>query len=398
MRTETKPTPPEALLLRYVRQLGDQRLAQRALHFHLSGLQKQHRQDQHLRIAANMLEDLVLRFDGRIFLLQSGDIVLTCRGARRKTLEGSIEIIRYLFNDDPLAWEESPREDFCSLYDLESDYDRFLAAVKRINEALVKPEDEALPGKRNGAPRQQKQPLDPEHLGEVLATINRADLANLIRCQTVWMMAPGAAPEPMFDELFVSIEELGNALAPNYRLASDRWLFQYLTQSLDRRVLSMLVREYPAVPRGLSLNINLATLLSPDFLRFEDYLPVRARGNVILELQLADVWSDFGAFLFAANMVKQREYRLCLDAVKHTALPLIDADRLGVDFVKLIWDDALLSIGDEDKQQLRRLVAESGSAQVILIRCDSAEAVAFGQSAGIRLFQGWYTDRRPQAR
>ena len=107
MRSDARSSSPEAQLLRHVRQIGEVRLAQRALLFHLSRLQKHHRRDKHLRIAANMLEELVNRFNGRLFLLQEGDLVVTCKGARQKTLEEAVEVIRYLFNDDPLARAET---------------------------------------------------------------------------------------------------------------------------------------------------------------------------------------------------------------------------------------------------------------------------------------------------
>jgi len=391
--TETKAPPAEAQLLMHVRHLGGALPGQRALLFHLSRLQRHHRRDKHLRIAANMLDEVVQRFSGRLFLLSAGDMVLTCKGARRKTLDGAARLIRYLFNDDPLTQHDDGGTAFCSFFDLEREYDRFLVLVEQLNRVQAKRATERLPPKSEAAPRRPRRPLDPEHLGDVLGIITRADLSGVMRRQTIWSIVAGSAPEPLFDELFVSIEELGRALAPDYHLGNDRWLFQYLTQALDRRVLSLLAKDYPADARGLSINVNVATLLSPEFAEFEDYLPMRARGNIVRELQLADIWSDFGAYLFAENMAKQHGYRVSLDAVRYRALPMIDANRLGADYVKLVWDDALLAFEAEEVQELRNLIGAVSPVRVILMRCDRAEAVSFGQAAGISLFQGWHTDR-----
>jgi hypothetical protein len=387
--SETKPGA-EARLLRHVRRLGPARSGLRALYFHLSRLQRHHRRDKQLQIVANMLDELARPFAGRLFQLGNGDIVVICKGARRKTLEEAVAIVRYLFGDDPLA-QHGDGAAFCSLFDLEHDYDRFLALAegRRADEARQR----TGPPARGAAQRPQRRPLDPEHLGHILGIVNRADLSSVVRRQTIWSLPPGAEAGPLFDEVFVSIEELGQALAPEYHLGNDRWLFQYLTQALDRRVLWLLVRDYPVARHSLSLNVNVATLLSPEFSDFEEHLPVRARGNILLELQLADIWSDFGAYLFAENLAKQHGYRLLLDGVRFRSLPCIDAQRLGVDYLKLVWDDGLLQLDGDSALEFREALDRVAPTRVILMRCDSAEAVQFGQKAGISLFQGWHLDR-----
>ncbi|HZB94232.1 MAG TPA: hypothetical protein VE397_22475 [Stellaceae bacterium] len=390
--TEAKAPAAEVQLLRHLRRLAEVRSGQRALHFHLSRLQRHHRRDKHLQIVANMLDELVQRFEGRLFRLANSDIVLICKGARRKTLEGTVDLIRYLFGEDPLAKHDDGGSAFCSLFDLEHDYDRFLAQVERLREAEARQRAAAVPTRADPRPS-RRRPLGPEHLGDILGIVNRADLSSVLRRQTVWSLSPGAVAQPLFDEIFVSIEELGQALAPEYHLGNDRWLFQYLTQALDRRVLWLLARDYPVGAHGISLNVNVATLLSPEFSDFEEHLPVRARGNILLELQLADIWSDFGAYLFAENMAKQHGHRLLLDAVRFRSLPLIDPKRLGVDYLKLVWDDALLELTDEGAEEFRQALERIAPVRVILMRCERAEAVAFGQAAGIALFQGWYMDR-----
>jgi len=392
-QTATEGATPlaEARLLRQLQRLIEPRGGHRALHFHLSRLQPHNRRDKHLQIVANMLDDVVQRFAGRLYRLTTGDIVLLCKGARRKTLEGTADLIRYLFADDPLTQHDDSGKDFYALYDLEHDYRPFLALAQRLYATQTRRQATELPGR--GPPARPRRPLDPEHLGDILGIVTRADLSSVMRRQIAWALPVGAQPQPLFEEVFVSIEELGQALAPDFQLGNDRWLFQYLTQALDRRVLWLLTRDYPAASRGLSLNVNVATLLSPEFSDFEEHLPVRARGNILLELQLADVWSDFGAFLFVQNLAQQHGYRLVLDAVRFRALPLIDAKRLGFDYVKLAWDDALLDLAAEDEAEFRQAVKALAPVRVILTRCDRAEAVEFGQAAGISLFQGWHIDR-----
>ena len=93
---------------------------------------------------------------------------------------------------------------------------------------------------------------------------------DLIRRQSVCAVLPQSAPQPLFSEIYVAIRELAKALAPGVDLPADTWLFQRLAASLDRRLLTCLAQRELAVPQGaISLNLRLATLLSPDFLKFD---------------------------------------------------------------------------------------------------------------------------------
>ena len=75
----------------------------RALVFHLSKLQRVHRRDKHLQIAANMLQDLVKKHGGSLFQLPNHDLAIVCKGIRTTIVEDAVSTLKYLFNDDPLA-------------------------------------------------------------------------------------------------------------------------------------------------------------------------------------------------------------------------------------------------------------------------------------------------------
>jgi hypothetical protein len=82
----------------------------------------------------------------------------------------------------------------------------------------------------------------------------------------------------------------------------------------------------------------------------------------------------------------------------HLHLPLISRKRLGADLVKLIWSpDLLYEVNPARHEELKSAIRQTGNDRVILCRCDSADAVAWGESLGIRLFQGHYLDSRLRA-
>ena len=53
---------------------------------------------------------------------------------------------------------------------------------------------------------------------------------------------------------------------------------------------------------------------------------------------------------------------------------------------------ALADAGEEVKERLRELAAQSGGGKMILCRCDTRESVEFGRSVGIDRFQGRFVE------
>ena len=153
------------------------------------------------------------------------------------------------------------------------------------------------------------------------------------------------------------------------------------------------------MPQGsISLNLRLATLLSPEFLKFDHEFRRRPAPPVIIELQLIDIFAELGAYLFIREFVRDRGYLVCIDGLHHLHLPLIDRKRLGADMVKVIWSPDLLDgLSEERAEELRAAIKRAGVDRVILCRCDTTEAIRWGQSFGIRLFQGHYIDSRLRA-
>lgn len=388
----------EYALLDYTRRLARHAAGRRAIVIHLSRLRPDNRRAHHIRIAANTFESLVKQFDGQIFLLQSADIVFVCKDASVAVIDEAIMRLRYLFGDDPLAAEldELGPDRFATWYDLERDYAPFLALIEQMHELEAR-RRKRLAAITGGTPaaRDERQPMDPQSLAELTRVIEHADLANVMRRQSICTISDDEPPKPVFREIYVSIGALREAVMPNRDIASDRWLFQYLTLALDKRVLALLRRnDDQALAQALSLNLNIATLLSQEFLQFDQGLRQGARGTIVIELQKVDIFADVGAFVFARDFLHERGYRICMDDVSAVALDFIDRERLGLDLIKLIWSpDMADPLRTERITLFRDAIERTGRARLILARCDSAEAVEFGKSMGLRLFQGRHVDR-----
>ena len=183
-------------------------------------------------------------------------------------------------------------------------------------------------------------------------------------------------------------------VAPGVDLGAKRWLFQHLTETLDRRVLSLLPRWNDAVLEGrLSINLNFSTVLSPAFLAFDAALKVGARGSYLIELQAFDILADAGEFAVARAFLRERGYSVCLDGLSQISATLVNMARFDADFLKLTWMRQMLDASDERHAALARSLRTIGLQRAVLCRCDMPVAVEYGQSLGITLFQGRYIDQ-----
>lgn len=379
-----KGPPAEDVLLAYVERLAESRAGFRAIIFHLSRLSASLRDDKPLRVATNILMEVVDKFTGRLFVLRGRDVVIVCKGLTAKAISEAAEALCYLFSDGHA--KDAIESILYTVYDLEIGYPQFLKTIRDLRDA------EARQLEKKARAQVQGRSLH-RRVSDLIDAMSGIDLSNTIQRQTAWSIVPGKKPQPKFDELFVSIERLQRVLDADFEITKDRQLFQYLTQWLDKYVLTRLAWEQFGVSRPVSVNINLATLHSAEFLKFDNERASGWRGRTIFEVQLSDVWSDVSAYLAIADLVKQRGYFRCFDGVKHDALPCLNLQNLKVDLVKILWDDALLQLDGAARRNLSHAINEFGSKRFVLIRCASKEAIQVGHSLGIHLFQGWYCDR-----
>jgi EAL domain-containing protein (putative c-di-GMP-specific phosphodiesterase class I) len=140
----------------------------------------------------------------------------------------------------------------------------------------------------------------------------------------------------------------------------------------------------------ISVNLNISTLLSPEFMAFDDAVIASMRGSIVIELQKVDIFSDLNDYMFARDFAKERGYRICIDGLTHETLPFVDREKLGADMVKLIWNSDI--IDNVGPKRAKRLIKRAGASKVIFCRCDEEAAVEFGQEIGVNMFQGRFIE------
>ena len=386
----------EQLLLDYIHRLETHRRGRTAAHVHLSRLKPHNRRDHHIRVAANTFEGLVRDLHGQLFVLKNSDLFFIYKDEAQNDVETSLLRLKFLFSDDPLLAEDDESR-FCTYYHVDRDYDEILSLVRRLVHDETETDEEPEPADEHDAKsalqlRQERgEPLSPRVLGRVEQSLQRADLSNLVRRQYVCGLVGKATPQPFFSELFISIRDLRETLLPGVDISSSRWLFQHLTETLDRRVLSMLAKSNDRSITGeISVNLNVSTILSPEFMQFDDSVIASMRGSIVIELQKVDIFADINAFIFAREFAKERGYRICIDGLTYETMPFINRERLGADMIKLVWDAEVME--EVGHQAIAERVKSAGGSRVILCRCDDEAAVDFGQAVGVKMFQGRYIE------
>ncbi len=389
----------ESLFFDYVRRLEHHRQGREMVHLHLSKLRPFNRREHHIRVAADAFEGMVKELLGQIFVLRDSDIIFIFKTEAMGEVEQALEKVRFLFGDDPLLSEEEVDGlGFSTFYDVEHEYDTVVSMARTLVEEGNKSQStaensydvkSALLNKQD-----QGERMTPRLLGRVVEALKAADLTNMVRRQYVCNVeGTQLVPTAQFSELFISIADLRETLMPGVNLTSSPWLFQHLTETLDRRVLSLLGKtEERDITGDISINLNVATLLSPEFLKFDENVIAAMRGNIVLELQQLDIFSDLNAFLFAREFVKERGYRICIDGVNYRTISFIDRERLEADLIKLIWHPEIINGGQDMTDRIRRQIMLSDPSRVILSRCDTEEAIRFGHENGIHLFQGRHVE------
>jgi hypothetical protein len=328
-----------------------------------AGLSRPH----HLRLAESALLPLMEASRALRFRLPGPQLAVTWRGEAEQALLDVLHGLEHLLEDAPDG--TPPLDDLVFLYKLPGQSELLLDALR------------ATPDEAGGAEPVALPPLDTDMLAMLEANLVQADVARFARRHPVWRLTDGPA-SIAWERRTLSVEELTAGLLPGCDVQKDPWLFRRLTRTLDRRMLALLASpgELAGV-RPFTLDLNVASVLSPEFLRFDAALPTPLRGRVMIELMPADIMADAASFVFARGFARARGYRLMLRNATPALLRILSLEALDLDHVQFRWTAALAEAKAET-------IGELSPGRLVLFRADKQAAIDWGIRAGIRLFQG----------
>lgn len=394
-------TKKDTIILDYLRKIEKDISCYHAVCMHTSKLQNQTFRSAQRQSLLDTFDNVIKKNGGDIFDMPNDDVVVIFNSAAHDEVLACLVKVRFIFHDDPLIRnsEDLVQSGFAKIYSLATELNLFKEAIKEsVADAEVEKESSKSTVKTAGisvsAPlRKQKRALTPMMLDKMQKALSMMDFSSLIRRQSVCAVIGKSPPQMIFDEVFVSIADLRDMLLPDVDLTSNPWLFMYLTETLDKRVLVSVSRhDDGALTSNFSLNLNVSTILSDEFLEFDENINSAQRSTIVLELQLADIFSDIKAFILAKTFAQYRGYKICIDGITVDKLQYIDRGHLDSDLIKIIWHPSFMDIIKEDKH-FTDYVNKAERARMILCRVDDPQAVEVGNSLGINLYQGRYIQR-----
>ncbi|HEX9701592.1 MAG TPA: EAL domain-containing protein [Rhodospirillales bacterium] len=389
-------TSEEALLLARLKRVETNPSGVYAVHLHLSKLRSNNRQPQFLSIAQRAFDALIESHEATAFPLYNADIIVICRNVPVDDADIVIDKVRALFSEDPLLSSEKGgfEDEFSTWYDLSQpeDFSSFVGVANQIainaqRERQSQTQSDAKPTESKG------EPLTAQNLPDINQKLQSTRVGDLMREQTCLEMGQSGPGNIVFREHFISVAELKNRIAPGVDLFASPWLFQYLTETLDKRVMAVLAnRGLDQAPTAVSLNLNVNSILSREFQNFHRALEKNTK-KVVVEMQVLDIFADMNTYVYARDLLQERGYRVVVDGLSPLSLQFFDPGQLKSDFVKIAWGPEFEGDTDTTKMaQMREVVASTGKESVILARVDTETAVKWGISLGVKRFQGYYID------
>lgn len=396
---QTQDIKKESGIFDYLNRFCRNRSAFKALYLNIHNLEENVRSVQNKKAIASILLPLVKNSQAKVFALPNEDVLVIFDKQAEDEIASSLVHIRFLLHEDSrvknaATLEESGTAVFYDLVAEEADFSKKIVTACHENPVKnIQPQEPRKVSFFNTSVRQFHKELTTELLAKVQKIISVADFSSFIRRQAICAVIGKSAPQRVFEEVFVSIPDMRDSLLPEVDITSNPWLFLALTETLDKRVLEIISRHDDGSLIGnFSVNINVSTILSDDFLRFDDSINGSMRQSIILELQLIDIFSDIRSFILAKTFAKARGYKICIDGITVDKLKYLNRTNLDCDLMKIVWHPSFVDVINEDKHFMDYM-NKAERAKIILCRIDDANAIETGNSLGINLYQGRYVQR-----
>lgn len=362
--------------------------------------------ERSLMLVPKALDEVFYEFarivQGRVFELANKSVMLAFKDNREDELQALLIRLQFMFNEEMFLSDETSIQDtdFLNIYDtIEGLKELKNKIINQSPYTAIKKDKENSVGISGvwstvlGTSKKQLRELSPTILDKMQKSLSQVDFSSLIRRQAVCAIIGKSAPQMIFDEVYVSIPDLRDILLPDVDFTSNPWLFMHLTETLDKRVLAHVSKhDDGSLVSNFSMNLNVSTILSDEFLEFDESIPVPLRSSIVLELQLVDIFNDVKAFLLAKSFAQYRGYKICIDGITVDKLQYINRENLNSDLMKIIWHPSFLDVINEDKH-FKDYVNKAERAKMILCRVDDPRAIEIGNSIGINLYQGRYVQR-----
>jgi EAL domain-containing protein (putative c-di-GMP-specific phosphodiesterase class I) len=369
-------------LLNLLRSAKSELQGMRLIHMHLSLLKDKDPSSQ------VMVRTIVQELSTKASYLQSfsisnGDVIVLYKGLKLSGVTEVCQKVEQVFLSKTTLIGANPYKEY-SLYSIMELALNFINVIRFIEE---------LQRTESGASTETKPPITLEELGKLERSMQMFDLSPFLFNQAIANISPAADEETEYYELYISIKLLQERLCPEYDITANKWLFNYFTANLDQSVLRALNHGLSFMRgRRIGLNINLSSVISTGFVKFDERLSAEFRGNVVLEISKTDLIENLTLFNEVIEFAQDRRYQVAVDGLNPFWVTNFDLEYLNVDYAKIFWSSDMLEMDPTFEKYFFDRIAEQDRCKFILARCDTVSSLVYAHKAGIKLVQGRAVD------
>ena len=369
----------EKYLLEALERIAKNPFGYDVLYVSISKLKPKNRHPEFVKIFARLFDSVVGSARGQFFVLSNGDFVILAKNITSEMVDEAMQKLRQGLSSDPIVHSHDGTE-FARVISFPQEFAAFCEYVEK----LIQSPDEKL------EEIDYKRPLEAKEVDDVTEILDIADISDIVKRQSVLRVLGGGKFKVLFQEFFVAVKDLSLNFDPNLDLVANRWMFMYLSQTLDKKVLSALpVAELQKWPEFISMNLNLSSVFSREFVDFAKSF-LRGEKKLIVEVKLMDVFNNLPLYFEAKEILHRGGNKLLIDEVDAAALKMLNIKRLEPDLVKIFYEPLLEY--DLENESLRKCINDVGRENVILAKCLDEKALKWGIHYGITAFQGPFMD------
>lgn len=350
------------------------------LYVNISKLKPKNRHPEFVKIFAKLFDSVVGSARGQFFILSNGDFVILAKDITTQMVDEAVQKLRQGLSSDPVVHTKDSSE-FAQVINFPEEFADFYDYIEKRIEAPDNEEKDDIAYKR---------PIEADEIDNVIARLDETDISDIVKHQSVLRILGAGKFKVIFQEFFVAVKDLSLQFDQSLDLVANRWLFMYLSQTLDKKTLSALfAAELKNWPEYISINLNLSSVFSREFVDFAKNF-LQGDRKLIVEVKLMDVFNNLPMYFEAKEILHRGGNKLLIDEVSPAALKMLNVKRLEPDLIKVFYEPLLEY--DLDNQDFRKIISDVGRENVILAKCGSDKALKWGVHYGITAFQGPFMD------
>lgn len=360
-------------IVRTIEELKDNRITFYIAYLSLSKLSDV--DDKSINIAINIIESLCQQIVNiKIYHYINNDIIILYPSENRKHLENIIFQIRYLFVDDPIAYDRNGNEnpDFANIYNPQLDYDNTVYDIKKLIIQMNKITSNSM---------------NDFNLSNIVNTIINLDIKKAVYLNDIYRIDMSSnQAKAIFTECLMNFNYVDAKINSIAQL--DEYLVSHIKKHSDVRVLEFLEEYILKNPQKMmSLSLNIDTISTPQFLQFIRSISKTDAKMPIIQVSISNIFSNITTYNKVSALLKSLNCLICIEHLDPETLLYINRKKLNAAFLKIDWNTNYES-NSKDIDDLSRAIRRNHPDRIILSNCYQKEAVIFGRNMGLKIFQG----------